>query len=125
MNIEHSAKTGLESLLDALESRFVIDAKGRLCASRNDGILPRFVLGRATEGCLWRFAADLDGSQIRSVAKLAGREKGCTIEGESTAPPERLVMIGRLLREGDVPPVPRREFITDAGKIVGELWSLD
>ncbi|MFK7895030.1 MAG: hypothetical protein AB8G23_04290 [Myxococcota bacterium] len=136
-------RTGLETLVEALERRFVLDAEGRLSADAAAGApVPRFVLGRAAEGCVWRFAADLSPRQIQSVAKLAGREKGCEMIGESTLPPERLVMIARLLGEGTqsvgvgvgedvgvgengVVPTPRREFIREGGSIVGELWSFD
>ncbi len=125
MPSDRFAKTGLEHLLEALEQRFVSDEKGRLSASAGDGVLPRFVLGRAAEGCVWRFSAELPLELVRSVAKLAGREKGCAIDGESTAPPERLVMIGRLLRTGQDLPIPRRDLISHEGSTVGEFWTLD
>ena len=125
MPSDRSSNTGLEHLLEVLERRFRSDEQGRLAESAGDGVLPRFVLGRAAEGCVWRFSAELPGALVRSVAKLAGREKGCVIDGESTAPPERLVMIGRLLRNGGEPPIPRRELISHQGATVGEFWTLD
>lgn len=130
-------RTGLEYVVEAIEQRFRVDSDGRLVMTHLGANVPRFVLGRAAEGCIWRFAADLPESQIRAIAKLAGREKGCAFGGEGPAPPERLVMIARLLGpiassgpndtrgQDHVVPTPHRETMTNSGKIVGELWSID
>ena len=54
------AADGLDAIIEILEMRYAYDANGRLADVQGDGILPRFVLGRAPEGCLWRFRADLE-----------------------------------------------------------------
>jgi hypothetical protein len=120
-------------ILQILEKRFAYDAVGRVVACRNDGVMPRFVLGRSAEGCVWRFAASLDGELVVQVARLAGREPGFPIgQDPPHPPPERLVMIERILE------TPRRQIpeqtavrlstsheeVTRNGVILGEIWTL-
>jgi hypothetical protein len=47
------AMTGVDAILETLNAEYIFDARGRICGTRRDGILPRFVLGRASEGCVW------------------------------------------------------------------------
>lgn len=119
-------ETGLEVLLEELEMRYEYDATGRIAGTRSDGILPRFVLGRSREGCLWRFRVDLPAESLKAISRLAGREKGFPIETVgSPRPPERLVMIERLLSQNGVAARARREDVTRGGVSVAELWIID
>lgn len=132
---------GLEMVLEALETRFELDARGHIVASRGDGITPRFVLGRSTEGCLWRFGPGLADETVRRVARLAGREPGlpehdargvplASAPGRPPAPPERLEAIARLLTppadasSGPAAATAHREPLRRAGVLVAELWLL-
>ena len=120
------ATNGLEAIIAALEIRYEYDVNERLVDVRGDGILPRFVLGRAPEGCLWRFAAGLEKDRMIAVARLASREPGFPIAGKKPAvPPERLVMIERLLSEEGVECVTRHEVLTREGVEIAELWTID
>ena len=117
---------GLEMILTVLADRYEYDVNGRLAETRGDGILPRFVLGRASEGCIWRFSANIERDQLSAVAGLAGRELGFPIAGEKPAPPpERLVMIQRLLAREGVEADARHEILTQEGVDVAELWTID
>ncbi len=117
---------GLEMILAVFADRYEYDANGRLVDIRSDGILPRFVLGRASEGCIWRFSANIERDQLLAVARLAGRESGFPIAGEKPAPPpERLVMIRRLLGREGAEADARHEILTREGVEVAELWTID
>ncbi len=117
---------GLDAILETLNAEYSFDARGRIGGGRVDGILPRFVLGRAREGCLWRFRSGLDEGKVAALARLAGRESGADFEGELPAPPERLVSLSRILAgEGESGPVPRRSPVTREGVVCGELWIFD
>ena len=125
-NTESNAVGGLEEVIDELRERFVYDTNGRITDVRGGGVSPRFVLGRAAEGCVWRFNANLEPDRITAVARLAGRELGFPIAGERPVlPPERLVMIERLLAAGGVGAESRREFLMRDGVEVAELWTID
>ena len=118
--------SGLETILAVLDNRYEFDTNGRLADVHGEGILPRFVLGRASEGCLWRFSVNLEPERVRAVARLAGREPGFPIAGGIPAlPPERLVMIERLLADGGVETDARYEVLTRGGVEIAELWTID
>lgn len=121
--------SGLEAILETLSARCRFDSAGRMRSTVDGGVLPRFVLGRSEEGCVWRFRHDLTIDAIARLADLAGRERGVSFEGELPAPPERLAALLRLLPEanprasGDRQSAGvRREVVTRAGVVVGELW---
>ncbi len=117
---------GLETILEELDERYEFDANGRLTHLRGEGILPRFVLGRAAEGCVWRFRADLAAEEVNALSRLAAREPGFPIGGKSPVPPpERLVMIERLLTSEGVVAEALREVLTRGGVEVAELWTID
>ena len=120
---EMTNTTGLGAVLETLNAHYTFDANGRIVGTHDGGVLPRFVLGRAAEGCVWRFRSDLNDGIVASLARLAGREPGARFDGELPAPPERLVVLGRLL---DGPTsgheVPQRQLITRAGVTCGEIW---
>ncbi len=123
MELPVAERTGLELILSQLTLRYVSDARGRLVAStQGDGVLPRFVLGRAAEGCVWRFRADLADALLRNVAKLAGREPGWGL-GQTPVRPERLEMISRLLGADRGAEVWSRETFEFEGQLRAELWS--
>jgi len=125
MSGHHNTVGGLETIIEALEDRYEYDLNGRITNSMGGGILPRFVLGRAAEGCLWRFAADLEPECLTAVARLAGRELGIPIAGEKPVPPpERLVMIERLLAAEDFEYETRREVLIRNGVEIAELWTI-
>jgi hypothetical protein len=93
-------RTGLERALSFLAKRHEYDLNGRIVGGAVGGKLPRFVWVRAAEGTIWRFRFDMRNSTVSAIAKLAGREGGWTQEeGRPPRPPERLDMIGRLLKE--------------------------
>jgi hypothetical protein len=122
----NTAVGGLEEILDELGDRFEYDTNGRITGVQGGGVSPRFVLGRATEGCVWRFSANLEPDRVVAVARLAARELGFPIAGERPVlPPERLVMIERLLATGGVGTESRRETLMREGVEVGELWTID
>lgn len=136
---------------------FEYDALGRMVQNRRGcpGTPPRFVLGRAAEGVVWRLRHDLATDVGVGVARLAARETGRPILGGKPERPERLVMIERLLGAetsvdpsddksrtggldgGDSPAPGRRDsdagavaaarhaWVEFEGAIVGELWSID
>jgi hypothetical protein len=116
---------GLETILEVLDERYEYDANGRITRIQGEGILPRFVLGRAAEGCVWRFGAALEPARVVAVARLAGRELGFPIGGEKPVlPPERLVMIERLLSVENFEYETCREILTREGVGIAELWTI-
>lgn len=123
--------TDLEVVLETLRAHYVFDARGRLSAATSGGVPPRFVLGRAAEGCIWRFRADLEPQNVVRLARLAAREPGAVFDGDLPAPPERLTPLQHLLSRpivGSAAPTPvdvRRTLVTRGGVVVGELWSID
>lgn len=126
MSEHRSGENGLESIIRILEMRYEMDDDGRMASVLGDGALPRFVLGRAREGCVWRFGCQLETESVIEVARLAGREPGFPIAGETpTPPPERLVMIERLLAVDPAERVTRHEALRIEGDIVAELWTIE
>lgn len=106
------------------------------------------MLGRAREGVVWRFRADLHPALVVEIGRLAAREKGFPIDGTAPHEPERLSAIGKLFgnearkprTEGRDPhagrdqdqadpgfakPVIRHEWVSHEGVLVGELWSIE
>lgn len=125
MSGHQSRVGGLETIIEVLDTRYEYDLNGRITTTIGEGISPRFVLGRAAEGCVWRFAADLEPERVTAVARLAGREPGFPIAGEKPAPPpERLVVIERLLADEDSNYETRREILTRNGIEIAELWTI-
>lgn len=120
--------TGLEYVVAVLDGRFDLDARGRIVGIASRGRTPRFVLGRAREGVVWRFRHDVSARIVREVARLAGREAGIPIEAGGVArPPDRLFPIGRVFDEGvDARPALewQHEWVEGPQGVVGELWSL-
>ena len=124
---------GLDVLVEILDERFECDAAGRLAAAGKDvpeGVLPRFVLGRAHEGVIWRFRWDVSTSLVQQVSRLAGRESGIPIDtGEFHAPPQRLAVIERLFSEemrlAVIDGRALREMVVRDGITVGEFWMLE
>ena len=116
---------GLESLIEILKERYQHDAKGRIVATCTDGLLPRFVLVRAAEGCTWRLWGGLPEDLVAAVAKLAGREPGLghDLPG-SAAPPERLVMIERMLASSGEGIATHLEVVERDGAPLAEIWTL-
>ena len=132
MNHSTHATSGVERILEIFAMRFEYDTLGRIVRSRLDGVTPRFVLGRAQEGCVWRFSARVEPEIVRRVAKLAGRESAFPCNRDSpSAPPERWAAIERLFGEragdcrasGASKAVP--EMVTLDGVVVGEIWAID
>ncbi len=116
---------GLEMIIAELDIRYEYDTNGRIATTRGEGILPRFVLGRAAEGCVWRFCATLESKQVAAVSRLASREPGIPIAGEKPVlPPERWVMIERLLTSESVKVETRFEILARGGLDVAELWTI-
>ncbi len=106
--------------------RYEYDMDGRIAGVQGEGILPRFVLGRSAEGCIWRFSANLESERVAAVARLAGREPGFPIAGEKPVPPpERIVVIERLLAAEGIEVETHREILTRDGIEVAELWTID
>lgn len=122
--------TGLEAILETLNRRFTFDARARIAGCFSEGVLPRFVLGRAAEGCVWRFRADLPPGVVAAVARLAAREPGARFDGELPAEPERLAAIERLIRgqagnAGESDRAGRdREVVVAGGIRLAELWQV-
>ncbi len=126
MDEPKAVQGGFDVLLEELEMRYEYDSAGRIIGARNDGIPPRFVLGRSSEGCLWRFRVDLPSESLIAIARLAAREKGFPfVTNQSVRRPERLVMIERSLSQNGVCPDSRREGLTRDGVEVAELWIID
>jgi len=117
--------SGLDLILDDWSKRFVFDSEGRLVALRIGGVPPRLIFARSAEGCVWRLRADLPLEQVGGIAKLAGRERGWRASegnGADPPPPERLVMIARLLGGPDSPAPYVRESIVEGGILRAEVW---
>jgi hypothetical protein len=126
MEANRDTVRGLETILEELDARYEFNENGRLTHLRGEGILPRFVLGRAAEGCVWRFSTSVAIAQVNAVSRLAGKEPGFPIAGESPAlRPERLVMIERLLANGGADLEARHEVLSRRGIDVAELWTID
>ena len=122
-------RTGLDAILETLNAHYMFDARGRISEARAEGVLPRFVLGRAAEGCIWRFRFDLVEGVVASLSRIAGREPGARFDGELPAPPERLVALERLLLppeslRGDARGSVSRSPVTRDGVAVGEIWQI-
>ena len=118
-------QNGLELIIESLAMRYEYDEVGRIVRVLGDGILPRFVLGRSLEGCVWRFAADLESDRVKAVARLAGREPGSPITGGGLPPPpERLVMIERLLSPEEAEICTEHEVVEGNGLAIAELWTI-
>ena len=122
---------GLATVVDHLSIRFEYDALGRITYSPSDGGTPRFVLGRAQEGVIWRFCAHLPTELVQGVARLAAREKGIPIALENTRPPERWVMIERkfIAATGESEGAPgkidvRHELVSYENVPIGEIYSI-
>ena len=131
MNQRPGTQSGLDLILESLERRYEYDEVGRIIRVLGDGILPRFVLGRSVEGCVWRFSADLEPDRVKAVAKLAGREPGFPITtmtaiktGVLPPPPERLVMIERLLSSEEAESSAEHELLARDGVVIAELWRI-
>ncbi|MFO0690727.1 MAG: hypothetical protein U0900_18650 [Myxococcota bacterium] len=129
---ERMASSDLAWVLETLTADYTFDAEGLIVQSRDAVPLPRFVLGRAAEGSVWRFRSDVARSTRIARARLAGREPGAVFDGELPAAPERLAALERLLPPAAEPPASRstqsrwrRRSVTRSGVVVGELWSLD
>ena len=126
-------------LVETFAMRFEYDEMGRIVDQVDEGVSPRFVLGRAQEGVVWRFRSDVATELAQDVARLAGREKGIPIDPENTPPPERWVMIERRFaaedgRNGESLPESHvlHEWVSArggaesaAGEVVhAEIWSI-
>ncbi len=131
----------LVSVGNTLEMLFEYDVLGRIIGwhnPSNGGVLPRFVLGRAHLGVVWRFRSNIAPNLVRDVSRLASREKGFPsgyrmggsgpgsglVETRAT-PPDRLAMIERILspeiRKGSEA---RHEWVEAAGVRIGEIWTV-
>ena len=143
-------RVGLEVVLEALARRYAFDDVGRITGSleQNEGRTPRFVLGRAREGVLWRFRSDLDPTLLVEIGRLAAREKGFPIGIGAARPPERLASIAKLLarhdralaeeggrrephgqaraeRQNPEAPIARHALVSADGVVMGELFAFD
>ena len=142
--------SGLEFIIETLGMRYEYDEKGRIIRTRAGGCVagfppglsrdlspdwpsesladfqPLFVLGRSAEGCVWRFSANLANDRVIAVARLAARELGFPVRtGTASPPPERLVMIERLLVPDVAELGTRHEILTRDGDAMAELWTMD
>jgi len=125
MNPRRNILLGLDAIIETLAMRYEYDQAGRIIRVLGEGILPRFVLGRSREGCLWRFASHLESDRIKAVAKLAGREPGVPVSGQVVpTPPERLVMIERLLWPEVTSYTTKHERLARDGVAIAELWTM-
>ena len=126
MNGHENSVGGLETIIEVLRRRYEYDMDGRIAGVQGEGILPRFVLGRSAEGCIWRFSANLESERVAAVARLAGREPGFPIAGKKPVPPpERIVVIERLLAVEGIEVETHHEILTRDGIEVAELWTID
>ena len=141
---------GLDHVVASLARRYAFDTVGRIagCRENNEGRTPRFVLGRAREGVVWRFRADVEPTLVVEIGRLAAREKGFPIDGTTPQAPERLAAIRKRLDhapktgpvEGRAPhadpvdgeadsgsarPFVRHEWVSHEGRVVGELWTIE
>ena len=125
MNGYENALRGLDTIIETLETRYQYDGNGRITAALKNPAIPRFVFGRSEEGCVWRFGEHIDIDQVNALARLAGREIGARMEGQSMPPPERLVVIERLLSGTGNEVKAHHEVLTSHGLAVAELWTID
>ena len=103
-----------------------MDGSGRLMVDRSGGVPPRVIFARSAEGCLWRFRSDLSNELIAAVAKLAARERGWPDSSEGTPPPpDRLIMMARILGDVARPADCVREPIVRNGELCAEIWCFD
>ena len=119
-------RSGLDVVIESLDMRYEYDDVGRIVRVLGDGIFPRFVLGRSREGCVWRFSATLSPDLVRSVSRLAGREPGLAA-APGASPPERLVMIERLLSPEEAKADSVLTILAadgTGGVAVAELWTM-
>lgn len=115
--------TALEALVAHLTQHYESDLLGRIVASEPRARVPRFVLARAAEGCVWRFGSGLPDAVVIAVARLAGREPGLGGRAPRDAPPpERLAMMERLFAQAGLPVSVERELVRRADVEIGELW---
>ena len=140
---------GLDHVVAILTGRYSFDPIGRIAgfAEHDEGRTPRFVLGRAREGVVWRFRADVDPTLVVEIGRLAAREKGFPIDGTKPQAPERLAAM-RMRLDRAVPTEPiegrpphsapvdgqpdsgsarslaRHEWVLHDGVVVGELWTI-
>ena len=128
----------------------MFDDLGRItgCHDRHGGGTPRFVLGRAREGVVWRFRSGLDPGLVVEIGRLAAREQGFPIDGERAQAPERLAEIAKRIdrhdrthaAEGHSPqilaledearrtpdaPAVRHHWVSHGANVVGEFWTID
>ena len=140
------AQLSLDVINEVFDMRFEYDDVGRIVGVASDsggGGMPRFVLGRSQQGCIWRFPVGLDPAVVVQVAKLAGREPAFPSDsGQRLAPPERWVMIERLFGvseataeavgsgRGEAVDGRERSFVRvheideRGGEVVGDLWMI-
>jgi hypothetical protein len=124
MSHGRSPTTDLESLINVMASRFEYDTLERIVASRTDGVAPRFVFARASEGCAC-FGCGVEEEVVIAVARLAAREPGLgTASPGAGPPPERLEMMRRRLEEAGGSPEVVFELLEHEGRLLGEIWSL-
>jgi hypothetical protein len=133
--------SGVDFIIETLGMRYEYDEQGRILRTRIGvylsgfppdlqseslaGSQPLFVLGRAEEGCVWRFSASLANDRVIVVARLAAREPGFLIQTGTASPqPERLVMIERLLVPDLAGSGTRHEILMRDGSPVAELWTI-
>ena len=140
MSVSPHNVLGLDHVVAILARRYSFDPIGRIAgfAERDEGRTPRFVLGRAREGVVWRFRADVDPTLVVEIGRLAAREKGFPIDGTTAQAPDRAAPTE--LAEGRTPhstPVDgkpdagsalslaRHEWVSHEDVVVGELWMID
>lgn len=107
--------------------RFEYDPRGRIVDCRIDeGGTPRFVLGRAHEGVVWRIGSKVTTNLVLVVTRLAGREKGIPIDGVGPpVPPDRLAPILRIFGEDAGRTLEAsHEWVTRSGVTLGEIWTI-
>ena len=125
MNEQQRTSNGLDAVIELLGLRYELDEVGRLDRVLGDGILPRFVLGRSAEGCVWRFSAHLEADRVVAIARLAARESGFPIiTGMVAPPPDRLVMIERLLFSEGAEPRTAHEVLMRDDLAIAEVWTI-
>lgn len=124
LSVETHSPAGLESILDQVTRRYETDDLGRLVQDRSGGVPPRFLFGRSAEGCIWRFGVQLERERLIGLAKLAARERGWIERQDAEpAPPERLVMMARMLGESGEAAAADRETLVREGRLHAEIWT--
>lgn len=135
---DHELMTsGLDFIIETLGMRYEYDENGRIVRARDrealsgfpphpgTDSLPLFVLGRAVEGCVWRFSANLSSDRVIDVARLAARELGFRVRAGTVSPqPDRLVMIEGMLVPDASEPDTSHEILTRGGMPLAELWTI-